>query len=316
MAKPKTKDLMQALDDSITVIKSKRVDALRRITVWYADLVAFVSVSRTGQTWLDRAEKARILGFGGSTLEEQEAGLLGSIRFYEKGLSEALGDALISFKPYQQKLDEEKAKLEEKAKELRDRFSDVLDLVSGAFEPFNLVFVVDRTEYARSFDENGCVVFSVDHAAHLQELMKKGQLASVVMQEFPIAVRAYALDRDSQGGVSINTTRMYEGMETVSKALHKYLLDAPVTVKKETPPAKRRKRVRPTSYYRKGSIMAKLLAKLKSSSGEITIKDLFHGIDAADPDRFVRVMVRDGDRSGKWTLQKERGGKLIFRVNK
>ena len=323
--KPTLQDLKAALIQTVTLVTSERLEGLRKAAEWYQLMHPFVlNMDRVSAKWYDRGESAYTLGRGGKTEGEQESGYLGAIRFFERAL-EGTNIRFYTIKAYEVKREQQRAQMQAELDKARKRYAPVLDLLEEAFAGFQAKFSVDpQRETGRTLSDNGDIVYGVETLTVMVERVRRGEGASVVLEELPTVVKANALQKDALGSVSVSAAVVLSTLDRAVDTLKAFFVipvgedsgEVKKRVRAVKPRKAKRSRKRPVTHYRTGSIMERILSRLrKMKSSETTVEDLFNGIKAADPDRFLRIMVRDGEESGKWTLRKERGGRITFRLH-
>lgn len=319
--KPTLNELRNALTRTVTLILPERLEGLKQAGQWYMNMKPFAHLDTRAHKLFTKGEMAYTLGSGGKEQAEQETAFATAIRLFEKAC-DGTNVRFESMKLYEAKLEKERAKLQAGIDAANRKVGPMLDLLTEAFSGFDAKFVVDpKTETGRRLSENREIVYGVDTAIAMMDRVRAGDGASVVLDELPTVVKANALMKDNLGNASVSAQVILNTLERAANAL-KTFFTVPATddpsgaTKRVRSVAKRttkRKRTRPVTHYRTGSTMEKILSRLKKLNGkETTVEKLFVGIDAKDPDRFVRMMVRDGETSGKWTMSKERGGRVTF----
>ena len=317
--KPTLQDLKDAYSLTVTLITPERIKGLRVAAEWFQNMRPFIkSLDRIGSKWYDRGESAYTLGRGGQGKHEQEAGFLGAVRFFERAFS-GTNVRIVLFKGYEVKRDGKKERLQKELDKTRARFAPVLELLTSAFAGFDAVFEVNPdVERGREMSDNGDIVYGIDTALEMLDRVSKGEGASVILDELSTVVKANAIQKDALGTVTISSEVILNTLQDAAETLKAFFIlpeaEQSTSVIKLVPRiVRKRNRIRPITHYRNGTTMERILSRLKKlSGGETTVEDLFKGIKAADPDRFLRMMVRDGEATGKWKLNKERGGRIVF----
>jgi len=317
--KPTLQDLKDAYSETVSLIVPERIKGLRAAAEWYQNMKPFVrSLDRIGTKWYDRGESAYTLGRGGKGKHEQEAGFLGAIRFFERAFG-GTNVRIVLFKSYEEKLDGKRERLQKELDKTRLQFAPVLELLTSAFAGFKAVFEVNpNSKSGREMSDNGDIVYGIETAKDMLDRVSKGEGASVILDELPTVVKANAIQTDNMGTVTISSEVILNTLQDAAETLKAFFIlpeseRSTGVIKVVERKVRTRKRIRPTTHYRNGTIMERILSRLKAlDSGKTTVDDLFKGIKAADPDRFLRMMVRDGEASGKWELNKERGGRIVF----
>jgi hypothetical protein len=317
--KPTLQDLKDAYASTVTLIVPERIKGLRVAAEWFQSMKPFVrSLDRIGGKWYDRGESAYTLGRGGQGKHEQEAAFLGAVRFFERAFS-GTSVRIVLYKGYEEKLEGKRARLQTELDKTRAQFAPVLELLTSAFAGFSAVFEVNPNETnGRQMSDNGDIVYGVETAKEMLERVANGEGASVILDELPTVIKANAIQKDALGTVTISSEVILNTLQQAAETLKAFFI-LPVTerptgaIKLVPRMVRKRNRIRPITHYRTGTIMERILSRLKKvGDGVTTVEDLFKGIKAADPDRFIRMMVRDGENTGKWKLEKERGGRIVF----
>ena len=317
--KPTLQDLKDAYSQTVTLITPERIKGLRVAAEWFQSMRPFVkSLDRIGSKWYDRGESAYTLGRGGQGKHEQEAGFSGAVRFFERAFT-GTNVRFVVFQGYADKLKGKQARLQTELDKTRTQFAPVLELLTSAFSGFNAVFEVSpNMKSGREMSDNGDIVFGVETAKGMLDQVVKGEGASVILDELPTVVKANAIQKDALGNVTISSEVILNTLQDAAETLKAFFIlpeaeRSDSAIKLVPRIIRKRNRIRPITHYRNGTIMERILSRLrKLDDGETTVEDLFKGIKAADPDRFIRMMVRDGEDTGKWQLTKERGGRITF----
>ena len=317
--KPTLQDLKDAYSATVSLIIPERIKGLRAAAEWFQNMKPFVrNLDQTGAKWYDRGESAYTLGRGGQGKYEQEAAFLGAVRFFEKAFA-GTNVRIVLFNTYKTKFDGKQVKLQQELDKTRARFAPVLELLTSAFAGFNAVFEVSPdVEIGREMSDNGDIVYGVATALEMLARVAKGEGASVILDELPTVVKANAIQKDAMGSVTISSEVLLNTLQDATATLKKFFIlpeseRSTSVIKVVERAVRKRNRTRPVTHYRNGTIMERILSRLKKlENGETTVEDLFKGIKAGDPDRFIRMMVRNGESTGKWNLEKERGGRIVF----
>lgn len=317
--KPTLQDLKDAYSLTVTLVTPERIKGLRKAAEWFQNMRPFIkSFDRIGSKWYDRGESAYTLGRGGQGKHEQEAGFLGAVRFFERAFA-GTNVRIVLFKGYEEKRNGKQERLQKELDKTRTRFAPVLELLTSAFAGFNAVFEVNPdAETGREMSDNGDIVYGVETARNMLDRVSKGEGASVILDELSTVVKANAIQKDALGTVTISAEVILNTLQDAAETLKTFFVlpeaERSISTIKLVPRiVRKRNRTRPITHYRNGTIMERILSRLKKlEDGKTTVEDLFKGIKAADPDRFIRMMVRDGENTGKWQLSKERGGRIVF----
>jgi len=317
--KPTLQDLKDAYSQTVTLIIPERIKGLRMAAEWFQNMRPFIkSLDGIGSKWYDRGESAYTLGRGGQGKHEQEAAFLGAVRFFERAFT-GTNVQIVLFKIYEEKLKGKQARLQTELDKTRKQFAPVLELLTSAFAGFSAVFEVSpHVKSGREMSDNGDIVFGVETAREMLDRVSKGEGASVILDELPTVIKANAIQKDALGNVTISSKVILNTLQDAAETLKAFFIlpeaeRADSAIKLVPRLVRKRNRIRPITHYRNGTIMERILSRLKKlEDGQTTVDDLFKGIKAADPDRFIRMMVRDGEQTGKWNLSKERGGRIVF----
>ena len=330
--KPEFKALLGAYkkysSGSITI----RLQALYEVVGWWDGAVPYYlskkPVNAAQLKTYETANKARALGFQGTTPGEQETGLLTAIRLYEKIW--ATDHKVPAFGPYADKYRANQAKHEARERVLQNRFADVLQALNSAFTPLGLDFTVQKSDVARQFDGNHTILLNEELCKVLAERSKKEGLLSVLFSETVVVLKATSIEADDQGRHTLNVQKILSNVPNALSGILKYCDSVPrskvfkaapetveavvgeVTAKKQRavkqrdPNAPKRTIQRGATEkvggrYVPGSAMAVLYERLCNQTPQ-ALSDALAGIPVANPLDRLNWLRKHGEATGQWKV--------------
>lgn len=348
VAKPKPIKLnLKALSDAYKkfVVGSitARIQALYEALNWWdAAIPVFLgkkALDSSGLTTFERANKARAIGIGtASGEEERETALRTCIKQYEKLWADE--HQLPKLSDYVAQFDADRAKLEAQAQALRARYEETLGALKGAFAPLGLEFSVQKSPVARQFDGLKTIILSDDLCRVLISKSKTEGLISVLFSEAVTALKASSLERNEDGSSFLNVRKLAASIPVALSGILQYCGNVPrnkvfkcapdeleatveaapvsstsytraqrtYTPRAPKDPNAAPKPTRPMStsggmvggLYRPNSSIATIFQRLEDQKPH-TLAELGAGLSASSPLERIKWIVKHGKMYGKWT---------------
>lgn len=329
---PTIPQLQQIFSGVVSLSASNRIQALTAAVGWYESAIPFFrpSFGPDEESKLQKAMKARSLGFGGQSDGEQETALRTAVRLFERCLERA---GVPKLEAAYKELEARRSSLEQAAAQAEVEYAAPMAALRSAFGFLGLSFKVDpNATTARQFDARGGIIYS---PAHLQAVTAKVPgyqgVLPLVLSEMEVALKASAVQRDAMGNARIDAVTLVGKLRPTIEGILNWLAGSPqgaadpAIVPQGTQPATpqipsqksakaTKKAPQPKTAgnpYRgmKGQIYDALLAH---AGTRVNMSTIVLGLGAKDPRRMLGHIADDGERLGKWTLKIERNGWLRF----
>lgn len=340
-----TRELESAYRKLLSGSTTARVQALYEALNWWDAtipvLLTKASLDSSGISTYERANKARALGVGsGSGDEERETALRHCIKLYEKLWATAHN--LPTITTYLERYEEEKAKLAAQEAALRARYDETLSALQTAFAPIGMKFQVQKSPIARQFDGLQTIILSEDLCKVLMHKAKSEGLLSVLFSEAVTALKAASVERNDDGSSYMNVQRLSSSIPVLLSGILQYCDTVPrskvfksapsadaveatvsstYTSKVRQPRVPREPRApRPQrdpnaprvkrsfgggpmvgGMYRPGSSIAIMFQRLEDMKPH-ELNDVAAGLNIASPMERLKWIIRHGKETGKWRI--------------